>query len=50
MSAREIQYGNAIIKIHRPTLTEKERNEQENKLAVALQLFGKEMHKKGKIK
>lgn len=42
---KEIQYGNAIIKIHRPVLTEEEQARQERQLEIALQLFGKEMMK-----
>lgn len=34
---------NAIVRIHRPELTDKERATQENKILTALQIFGKAM-------
>ena len=43
MDVKEYQYGNAIIKIYRPELTKKERNEQEKKILIALQQVGKAM-------
>ena len=38
---------NAIVRIHRPELTDKERAMQETKILTALQLFGKAMQEKG---
>ena len=36
-----IQVGNATIEIHRPILTEEERNKRENHVKDALRGFGK---------
>jgi len=41
---QELRYGNAIICIYRPELTEEERKKRETRLAIALQQFGKEMY------
>jgi hypothetical protein len=43
MDIREYRYGNAIIKVYRPDRTEKQRNEQEQKILTALQIVGKAM-------
>lgn len=40
---KEIFYGNAVIKLHRPTLSETEQSKRERQIKTALQLFGKEM-------
>ena len=40
---KELQFGNAIIKIYRPTLSETEQAKRERQLENALQLFGKAM-------
>jgi len=39
----ELQFGNAIIKVYRPTLSETEQANRERQLENALQLFGKAM-------
>lgn len=38
-----IQVGNARVEIHRPILTEAERNKRENQVIDALRGFGKEL-------
>ena len=38
-----IQAGNATIEIHRPLLSEQERNKRENQVIDALRGFGKEL-------
>lgn len=38
-----IQVGNATVEIHRPLLTEEERNKRENQVMDALRGFGKEL-------
>lgn len=43
MGAREYQYGNAIIRVSRPDLTENERVVCEKNILIALQIMGKEM-------
>ena len=40
---KELQFGNAIIKIYRPALSETEKAIRERELENALQLFGKAM-------
>ena len=42
---KEITYGNITIRIHRPDLTEKERNCREGRIVTALQAMGREMMK-----
>lgn len=43
MIIREYRYGNAIIKITRPELSDKEAKEKEKRLLIELQIFGKAM-------
>lgn len=43
MKMKELQFGNAIIKLTRPTLSETEQAKRERQLENALQLFGKAM-------
>ena len=40
---REYTYGNAIVVIHRPKLSDKEKEKQEAQILRALQHIGKEM-------
>ena len=40
---REYIYGNAIVVIHRPELSDKEKEKQETQILRALQHIGKEM-------
>ena len=40
-STKVIQVGNATIEIHRPILTDEERNKRENQVKDALRGFGK---------
>lgn len=40
---REYTYGNSVIKITRPVLTETERAKMEGRISIALQQFGKAM-------
>ena len=47
MSVKEIQYGNATVKLYRPTLTEEERQRSEANIQRTLQIVGKEFVKKG---
>jgi hypothetical protein len=44
---KEVQYGNAIIVINRPVLTEAERTHRESNIKTTLRIIGKEM--KGEI-
>lgn len=37
MATKTIVYGNATIKLYRPTLTEEEQKKRENRIALALQ-------------
>ena len=46
MSVKEIRYGNTIIKLSRPTLTEEERQRRETNIERVLQIVGKEMVQK----
>lgn len=41
MSTTQFVYGNAIIEIHRPTLTPEDRRKRETQIQIALQQFGK---------
>lgn len=47
MSVKEIRYGNAIVVIHRPTLTEEEQARRITAIKSALRIVGKEMNTKG---
>lgn len=38
----EYRYGNAIVKVYRPELTQGEREDRERRILSALQQFGKE--------
>lgn len=43
MKTKTLTYGNAIIVVHRPELTETEQAKQERHIEIALQQFGKAM-------
>ena len=43
MTVREYTYGNAIIAVYRPELSDKERKKREEKILIALQQYGKEV-------
>lgn len=43
MNTKKYTYGNAIIVVHRPELTEAEQAKQERHIEIALQQFGKAM-------
>jgi hypothetical protein len=43
MTVREYTYGNAIIAIYRPELSEKELKRREERLLIALEQYGKEV-------
>lgn len=43
MTTREFEYGNAIIVVHRPDLSDKEQQKLENQILLAIQQIGKEM-------
>ena len=43
MTVREYTYGNAIIVIYRPELSDKERKKREERLLIALEQYGKEV-------
>lgn len=47
MSVKEIQHGNVLIRITRPTLTEEERKKREANIERTLQIIGKELIEKG---
>lgn len=47
MSVKEIRYGNAIVVIHRPTLTEEEQTRRIAAIKSALRIVGKELNTKG---
>lgn len=42
----ELQFGNAIIKIYRPTLTAEEQKKRERNVLIALQQVGQSMEGK----
>lgn len=46
MGAREYRYGNTIIRVSRPELTENERIICEKNISIALQIMGKAMKEK----
>lgn len=43
MIVREYTYGNAIITVYRPQLSEKELRKQEERILISLQQIGKEL-------
>ena len=43
MKTKKLTYGNAIIFVHRPELTEAEKAKREKHIEIALQQFGKAM-------
>ena len=45
MNVTEYQYGNAIIKVYRPKLTQGERESREQRVKNALREFGKTLVK-----
>ena len=48
MDITEYQYGNAIIKVYRPKLSQGERESRELRVKNALQQFGKSMIKENR--
>lgn len=48
MNTKQYTYGNAIIIVRRPELTETEQAKQERHIEIALQQFGKVMQQRGK--
>ena len=43
MITREHKYRNATVIVHRPELSDRDREAQEKRVIIALQQFGKEM-------
>ena len=43
MIVREYTYGNAMITVYRPELTDKDLKKQEQNILIALQQIGKEL-------
>lgn len=43
MVVRDYKYGNAIITVYRPELTEKELKKAEDQILISLQQIGKEL-------
>ena len=46
MITREHKYRNATVIVHRPELSDRDREAQEKRVIIALQQFGKEMVRK----
>ena len=48
MQVNEIRFGNALLKVYRPLLTEEEREKRENDISKSLLQFGKVMEREKK--